>query len=137
MDRAPSYGHENDWRFVEGVLDGGFAYGPDRYTEGLPTAPTSGVKMRPGNPTQNQIAVAAASFGYETTDMVLTVWASTLRAITYDDRSTLIEPEREDRLIVRGQTWIMQSVKPAVYGTQYVCYCRLSRTVRKAATGYA
>ncbi|WP_204466245.1 hypothetical protein, partial [Bifidobacterium pullorum] len=69
---------KDDWQFTEGVIEGGYAYGSDRNTTGLPVPPASGVKMRLGNPTQNQIAVAASTtIGYDITDRVVTIWANT------------------------------------------------------------
>ena len=118
--------YRNDWQFTENVVDAGFAYGPDRYVTGLAAAPASGVKVREGNPTQNQIAVAASSHGFKATDKVFTLWTNTLRADPGDETTELISPEEGDRLTVDSVMWVIKSVKPVVYYTQAILYCQRS-----------
>lgn len=120
---------KDDWKFTEGVLDAGFSYGPDRDTTGLPTEPSvDEVKVRLGNPTQNQIAVAASTMGYEATDRVLTIWANTLRSDPTDGGSDQIEPQQGDKMVADGLTWIIAWAKATVYKTQWLCYVRQSQT---------
>lgn len=124
MTYDPTCRLHGSWQFTEGVVDAGFEYGPDREVTGLPAAPASGVKVRVGNPTQNQIAVAAASVGYETTDKVVTLWSSRLRADPENPASTLIEPMEGDFVIVSSVRWLIKSLKETLYSTQYICYCQ-------------
>jgi len=117
---------KNEWQWVEGVFDAGFQYGPQTYTDGKATAPSTGVKVRRGNPTQNQIAVAASTIGYETTDQIFTIWSNTLRTDPDDEDSDRVYPQQGDKLVACGRTWIIQSIKDTMYDTQYIAYCRLS-----------
>lgn len=113
--------YSDDHEHVDGIESGGFAFGPQREFSGAtPTAPTTGVRFRRCNPTQNEVMVAAASFGYENNDMVFTVWAETLM-----DDDTVIEPKPGDKLIA-DQDWIIKSVKRTVDYAQWRCMCRLS-----------
>ncbi len=114
----------DDWQYTEGVTEGGFAYGPDRLTTGLPVAPSQFVKMRLGNPTQNQIAVQATTGSYEVTDRVVTIWANTLREDPEAPGSDAIEPEQGDRLTVAGKTYVIVWAKATVYDTQWLCYVK-------------
>ena len=125
MGCKPHFGNGFDWRHVEGVVDAGYFFGPDRYAPGSrPVAPVAGVKVRPGNPSQNQIAIAAASFGYISTDRVFTVWKDTLRVTPSDKSSALIIPDENDRIRVALVTWVIKSIKEGVYDTQYIFYCQ-------------
>lgn len=128
MTWVPEEAYRDDWQYTEGVVDAGFAYGPDRDTTSLPAAPASGVKVRSGNPTQNQIAVAASTFGYKATDKIFTVWSNRLRADPADASSTAIIPTENDRLIVDGTEWVMRWVKTTVYETQFIVYCSRSQS---------
>lgn len=114
---------KDDWKYTEGVVDGGFAYGADRDITDKPQAPTAGVKMRLSNPTQEAIAVAASSFGFRTTDMSIVVWANTLRATPSDETSQAIVPVEGDKLSVNGVVYIIKRCHRTVYGTQFHCYC--------------
>lgn len=114
---------KNDWQLTEGILDAGLVYGPERYKEDLPDAPASGIKVRAGNPTQSQIISVASTIGIRSTDGQFTVWANTVREDPTDETSTQIVPVEDDRLVVEGVTWIIKSVKKAVYGTQFIVYC--------------
>lgn len=122
---------KNEWQWVEGVANAGFQYGPQTYTDGKASAPSTGVKVRRGNPTQNQIAVAASTVGYETTDQIFTIWSNTLREDPSDEGSDRVYPQQGDMLIACGRTWIIQSVKDTMYDTQYIAYCRLSTRQRQ------
>lgn len=124
--QAATQQYRLDWRYTQDIIDAGFAYGPDRYVVGLPTAPTSGVKVRVGDPTQNQIAVADATHGYRNGDKVVTIWSDTLRETPADCSSDAITPVEADRLTIGGVTWIIKSVHTAVYGWRFVCMVRQS-----------
>lgn len=123
----PAKALKDSWRYTEGIREVGFAYSPDRDIEGKPAAPAAEVKARPGNPTQNQIAVAAATFGYRTTDQVFTIWANTLREFPRNPSSPAIIPVEQDRIIYKGVTWIIMSCKTTQYETQFLCYCQKSQ----------
>lgn len=118
---------KDDWQYTEGVIEGGFAYGPDRNTAGLPAAPSAGVRMRLGNPTQNQIAVAASTISYDFTDRVVTIWQNTLRVTPADPASLAVEPVQGDKVTARGKTYIVAWVKLTVYDTQWLCYLKESQ----------
>lgn len=122
----------DDWKHTENVVDGLFAYSPDRKaTEaGDPVAPVRGTKVRVGDPTQNEIAIAATTHGYRKTDKRITIWATTLRPIPNDKLSPLIEPNEGDLITVAGVPYIIKSVHTVVYGTQHVCYCQRSTKVK-------
>ena len=127
MSYDPQASLQDDWQFTEGVVSGGFAYGLDRDTTGLPAAPAAGVRIRPGNPTQNQIAVAASTFGYRVTDKVFTIWSTTLRVDPTDAGTARVIPVENDRLTDDdGVTYIIKWVKETVYDTQYLVYCQRS-----------
>lgn len=117
---------KDDWQATEDVVDAGFSYGPNRFTTGLPTSPSSGVKVRVGNPTQSQILSAAATSGFRSTDKQITVWANTLRETPDDSQSEAITPVENDKLLVEGVVWIVKTVKVTIYGTQFNCYCQQS-----------
>lgn len=117
---------KNDWQVTEGILDAGFAYGPQRYTTDLPEAPSEGVKVRKGNPTQSQIIAAASTFAIRATDGQFTIWSNTLRETPDDESSEAITPVEHDRLVVEGVTWIIKSCKKAIYDTQFIVYCQQS-----------
>lgn len=123
---SPASWLKDEWQWVEGVSDAGFQYGPQTYVTGKAIAPTSGVKVRRGNPTQNQIAVAASTVGYETTDQIFTIWSNTLRASPSNPNSARVYPQQGDLLIACGRTWIIKSIKDTMYDTQYIAYCGLS-----------
>lgn len=126
MTFVPGTAYADDWENTQDIVDAGFVYGPDRDVTSLPAAPSSGVKVRAGNPTQNQIAVAASSFGFRPTDQIFTIWANRLRETPANSASTAIIPVENDQLVVGGVTWIMKWVKTVQYGTQFVVYCARS-----------
>lgn len=126
MTYDPSASLKDDWQYTEGVIDAGVAYGSDRATTGLPVAPTSGVKVRKGNPTQNQIAVAASTFGYRSTDQIFTIWLNTLRVTPADESSSQVTLVEGDKITAGGITWIIKSIKETVYATQSIAYCQQS-----------
>jgi hypothetical protein len=119
----PHESYQATWSYTQNVVAGGFEYGPDRDVTGLPAAPADGVRLRVGNPNQNQIAIAASSFGYRDTDKVITVWSSTLREDPDDALTGRIYPLENDTLVVGGVRYVLKSVKEAEFDTQYVCYC--------------
>lgn len=121
----------DDWRFAEGVVDATFDYGPDRNRTGLAAAPATGVKVRPGNPTLDQIALAQV--GYETTDRLFTIWSDTLRTDPADPLTERLYPDSGDRLTVGGLLYIIQYVKQTMYDTQYIAYAKLSTKARRNA----
>lgn len=123
MTYNPAEALRDDWQWVEGVVVGAFEYGPDRFTTGLPEAPDTGIRLRIGNPTKNQIAIAASTVGYRTTDQVITIWSDTLREDPPDENSQQLEPMEGDFIIVSGYRWMIKSLKQTVYETQWVCYC--------------
>ncbi|MFN9110306.1 MAG: hypothetical protein ACK5XN_09580 [Bacteroidota bacterium] len=113
---------EGDWQWIDGIETVGFAFGPDREFDGAtPTAPVTGVKALRSNPTHNEkIVAAAASFGFDVTDMNWTVWAETL-----NDDGDIIIPVPGD--IIKAEVdWIIQSVNRVLDYSQWVCYCRRS-----------
>lgn len=117
----------DDWQNIPDVVEARYEFGDEREFEGTaPTEPTSGVRVRLANPTQNEIAVAAATVGYKTTDRVLTVWAKTLSS-TY-----AFEPQPQDVIVLLDgddedlSRWMVGSVKRTVFGAQFVCYCSAS-----------
>lgn len=128
--------HRRDWAFIDDVRNGGFRYSPDRDVVGLPVAPSTGVRIKIHNPTQNQIAVAASSFGYRSTDRSFVVWTDTLREVPEDQQTKRILPLENDKLIVDGAEWIIRSVKSTVFDTQYICYCQESQFTEKRDAGY-
>ncbi len=128
---SPASWLKDEWQWVEGVFDAGFQYGPQTYTTGKAAAPGTGVKVRRGNPTQNQIAVAASTVGYESTDQIFTIWSNTLRATPSNANSARVYPQQGDMIIACGRTWIIKSIKDTMYDTQYIAYCGLSTRQRQ------
>lgn len=126
MPYDPYEALKDSWQWTEGVVNAGFGYGPDRETTGLPVAPADLVKVRPGNPTQNQIAVAASTFGYKTTDKIFTVWTNTLRVVPTDSESEQVRATEHDKIIFRGVEYIIKTVKDTVYDTQLLIYAMRS-----------
>ncbi len=118
--------YRNEWKWVQDVVDAGFAYGPDRAITGLPAAPVDYVKVRISDPSQNEIAVAASTHGYEIGDLMITIWSDTLRETPSDPESVAITPFNGDKITVDGVTWVLKSVATAVYGWQFVCMARRS-----------
>jgi len=126
MPYNPQDALKNDWRYTEGVIAASFAYGPDRDTTALPLAPDDNVRMRPGNPSQNQIAIAASTFGYRPSDRLFTIWSHTLRTNPTDETTSRVIPLENDRITAEGVSYIIKSVIQTVYDTQYIAYCRRS-----------
>jgi len=127
--------YADQWRYMEHIVEARWEFGGQRVFSGdRPDAPQDGVMVGKADPTQNQIAVAASSFGYNTTDKVLTVWAKTL------SEEYLFAPAVDDRIIVLDEDtkepverWMIQSVQEVNFGSQFVCYCRLSPLTRNPA----
>lgn len=115
---------EEPWEYVEGIEEAKYAFGPDREWPGTaPTAPTSGVRVRRGNPMtpQAQALAAQANLQPKPSDVVFTIWGSTLGSDSW-------KPAEGDILIIlrngaEVERWIIRSAKTAVYGKQYVTYC--------------
>lgn len=131
--------YANSWQYTQGVKTAAFVYGANRYTVGLPAAPASGVRVRVGNPSQDDIAVAASSFGYLPTDRVVTIWSNTLRADPLDALSERIAPLPNDKLQIEDESgrlheYVIKSVKEAHWDTQYVCYCSIGSDENLGAT---
>lgn len=120
--------YAGSWRHLPNVHDAGFEFSPQRRFAGTaPTAPTSGVKIRKANPSQKQmIDASAAGVGIDGTDQAITLWAYTLSA------SYAFEPKPKDKIIVLSsigielERWIIESVKRAMFGAQFICYCKAS-----------
>ena len=116
-----SVDYEDDWVYLEGIEDVGFAFGPDQVS---PPAVTSGpVKVKRASPSHNEVIVAAATIGYEATDLTFVVFAETL---TRSDGVTLIEPSAGDVIITFDYDWVIKSVRQNVDNSQWRCYCRRS-----------
>lgn len=114
--------YESDWQYIDGVVTGYYIFAPQRQFRGdTLTAPTDGVKARQCNPTQNEIAIAIANSSYEQNDCVWTIWAQTLM-----DGDAVIEPMKEDKLVVDSVEWRILSVKRTVDSAQWRCMCRRS-----------
>jgi hypothetical protein len=119
-----STNYDDDWKHVDGIQDAGYEFGDAReFPDGEEqTAPSEGVKVRVTNPTQNEIVVAAATIGYESRDMIITIWSRTL--CSGEER---IEPADGDWIIFcDGKRWRIRSWKMCVDGAQYRCMCRKS-----------
>lgn len=123
---------EGDYAFIEGVEDAQFAYGPDRYTTGLPT-PDGYCKVRLGNPTQKQLVQASMSTGWAPTDRILTIWQPTLK----DSGGTLIRPVEGDKFTIvnTGVLFLVAWIKDVIYGVQYVAYCKQSTATNENTVG--
>lgn len=115
--------YKADWQYIEGVVDAGFYYGPDRDTTGLPDAPTNGVKIRFGSATTRE--ATALQVNYEPTDRLITCWADRLRLTPSDGTSQKIIPMLGDYFFYNNANYIIASVQTVEYETQYVCYCKL------------
>jgi hypothetical protein len=118
--------YRDDWQWTQDIYDAAYVYGSDRNTTGLPTAPGAGVKVRILEPTQNQIAVAASTVGYDSSDRVIEIWSDRLRAHPTDETSQIIRPMPADKIVVDSVTWIIKSANSAVYGWRWVCMCKES-----------
>lgn len=126
--------YAHSWVNTQDIEEASYAYGADRYTVGLPAAPNSGVRVRVGNPNHNDIAIAAASFGYLPSDRVITIWSHTLREDPTDENTSRIAATPGDKITVGTLTYIIRSVKEAHWDTQYVCYCSLATDENPEAT---
>jgi hypothetical protein len=116
--------YEGEWLYIDGVEYGGFVFGPDRvFRTASPTPPTTGVAYFMSSPTHNEVAIAAATYGYENDDCILTIWAQTLM-----DGATVIEPRPGDFADLDGQDgrWRILSSKRVMDGAQYRCMARKS-----------
>jgi hypothetical protein len=113
-----SVDYEDDWLYLDGVESVDFAFGPQRYT----TQTVSGfdVKAKRSSPSHNEVVVAAATVGYESTDQVFVVWAETL----IDTLNAVIEPMPGDKIIAFDYEWIIKSVKRNVDFSQWRMLCR-------------
>ena len=109
--------YEDDWEYLDGIEDVGFAFDSARVTS--LTAPSAGVKAKRASPSHNEIVIAAATIGYEQTDLVFVVFAQTLM-----DGTAAIKPSDGDKLIAFDCTWVIKSVKTNVDHSQYRCLCR-------------
>lgn len=122
-----SVDYEDDWQYLEGIEDVGFAFDTQRSTTLV--APTAGVKAKRASPTHSEVAVAASTVGYESTDLVFVLWAKTLQSGTVV--KTPIVPQDGDTIIAFDTSWVIKSSKTNVDFSQYRCYCRRSVKVSR------
>lgn len=115
-----SVDYEDDWVYLDGIEDVGFVFGPQRPAGSL-VAPSSGVKAKRSALTHNDVVVAAATVGYETTDVSFVVWAQTLTS-----GGVPFEPLPGDTIRAFDFDWIIRSVKRNADFSQYRCTCRRS-----------
>ena len=114
-----SVDYEDDWIYLEGIEDVGFAFGTERVSS--LSAPASGVKVKRASPTHNEVIVAATTVGYEPTDLVFVVFAQTLM-----DGTAAIQPLPGDQIQAFDTNWIIKSVKKNVDFSQWRCLCKQS-----------
>lgn len=117
---------KNDWQWTEGVVSAAFVYGPDRNTSGLPTAPSTGVRIRFGNASHG--GESAENTRYQPVSRLLTCWANTLREDPTDELTTRIIPLPGDYFTYNSTNYVITSVKTVEYDTQYVCECAVQPT---------
>lgn len=126
-DYRPASDYKDSWKSVQNIAIGGFVFGPQRSGVEAVTAPSTGVRMRLTNPRFNDI-VLAQSMGIESLDMIITVWADTLRtnpSLSDDVTSPKIYPLTGDKWIdAEGHRWIIKNVKRTHWDTQYVTFCQ-------------
>lgn len=116
-----SVDYEDDYLYLEGIEYDGFEFGPDR--EATQTAPSAGVAIKRGSPSDIDIAVASATYGFVDTDMVMVIWSRTLRAID----GSLIRPKKGDIVVASDGRWIIKgNPKQNQDGAQWRCNVRLS-----------
>lgn len=116
-----SVDYEDDYLYLEGIEYDGYEFGPDRNTSQV--APGSGVAIKRGSPSEIDIAVASATYGFSDTDMVMVIWARTLRSTD----GSLIVPKKGDVIVASDARWIIKSnPKQNQDGAQWRCNVRLS-----------
>lgn len=115
--------YSGDWVHIDGVEDAGYEIGPQRvFRTSTPTAPSSGVKVRRGNPTKaDMITATAMGVRLESTDMALTLWSETLA-----DGSVLIEPARGDFFVLSDGRARILNLTRMIDGAQWRCFCRFA-----------
>lgn len=117
--------YDNDWQHVDGVQAAGYEFGPDReFAVGEEqVAPTEGVMVRITSPTQSEVLIAAGTIGYDTNDMMITLWQGTLCSTN----GTCIRPKVGDWIeLCNGERWRIRSSKKVIDGSQWRCMCRES-----------
>lgn len=123
--------------YIEGIEDLGFSFGIDRKFDGSsPLAKTTGIKGRRGNPTHEQIGLAAAlGTSVQVTDQIWTIWEG-----TFHGNAVKVMPAPADIILVNAtntdgslitpvsvaERWVLKWSKLVMYGAQYLCYCQIS-----------
>lgn len=116
--------YEGEWLYIDGVEYGGFEFGPDRvFIQTTPNAPSSGVAYFMASPNKNEVMLAAATYGYEVNDTMVTIWSQTLM-----DEDVAIDPMPGDIISLDGEDgrWRILSAKRVMDGAQWRCMCRKS-----------
>lgn len=106
-----TYGLEDDWQYVDNVVDAVFSFGPDRSTD---QEPGEFCKVLVANPKHS------LGEGVRLVDVVITVWSETL----VDASGELIIPDENDRFTIGNEIFIIVSSGPAVFNCQWVLNCR-------------
>ena len=121
-NNSPSYGHEDDWKFIDNVKLGSFEFGRDREISlPLVSAVITDVACLVGNPTSDLLQAAELA-SVSKIDKMVTVWASTLFQSDADGDNS-VEPQPGDKLTIDGQLWLIKVVISTIFDTQFKCLC--------------
>lgn len=113
-----SVDYEDDWVYLDGIENLTFSFGPQRYTSQVASANVA--KGKRSAMSEREIAIAAATFGWEPEDMTFVVWAETL----VDTTNQIIEPKIGDMFSAFDTDWIIKSIKRNVDFSQWRCVVR-------------
>ena len=113
-----SVDYEDDWVYLDGIENVTFSFGPQRYTTQVVSANVA--KAKRSALTDREVAIAAATFGWEPEDMTLVVWAETL----VDTTNQIIVPKIGDIFAAFDTEWIIKSIKRNVDFAQWRCVVR-------------
>lgn len=113
-----SVDYEDDWTYLDGIEDLTFAFGPQRYTAQVASANVA--KAKRSAMSEREIAIAAATYGWEPEDMTFVVWAETL----VDTSNAIIEPKIGDIFTAFDTDWIIKSIRRTVDLSQWRCVVR-------------
>lgn len=113
-----SVDYQGDWLYLDGIEDLTFAFGPQRYTSQVVSA--NAVKGKRSAMSEREIAIAAATYGWEPEDMTFVVWAETLVSTT----NVIIEPKIGDIFSAFDTDWIIKSIRRTVDLSEWRCVVR-------------
>lgn len=117
-----SYGHEDDWQYIDNVLDATIRFSLDRSLPiGITNDPVTGVKVLVCNPDSKLVPVGEGSM--LSSDRIITVWLNTVLQDSTQvsiDEGDIIEVGTGDDTM----RYIVISLLETIWSIQARCFCR-------------